>query len=151
MPVVPSSATGSSSIPSLSIEGLTIQDEVGRGANSRVFRASRRVDTVAVKVPRDLSRNFDATSIREFQREGSILACLTHPVLPHVFEVGASEGLPYIALEYIEGDSLDEQLASGPLPTDRLLEYGEALSGVLAALNDPGPDPLRRHPPEHSQ
>jgi serine/threonine protein kinase len=112
---------GTATLPSLSIHGLNIQDEVGRGANSLVFRASRGVDTVAVKIPREAAQSFDEEAIRRFQREGSILACLTHPALPQVHEVGVSDGRPYIVLEYIEGDSLGEQLEDGPLSCEQLL------------------------------
>ncbi|WP_342376392.1 TonB family protein [Myxococcus stipitatus] len=108
---------------------------VGAGGMGRVYRALQlpleRV--VALKV---MSPTFPTASDPEFQRrfllEASITAKLTHPNTVTVIDYGKTEdGTFYIAMEYLEGRTLAEHLASGPLPWPRAVEIAQQVCRSL--------------------
>jgi TonB family protein len=96
-----------------------VQGEIGRGAMGVVYKAVDPVigRTVAIKTIRfDVLTN---TAQREeaqkrFLREAQSAGGLTHPNIVTIYDVGEAEGLTYIAMEYVEGRSLESLLASGP-------------------------------------
>ena len=95
-----------------------IIDLIGTGGMAHVYRAvnlsTRKV--VAIKVLKDEYRN-DAEFFRRFEREARAVLHLSHENIVRAFDVGETDGLPYIVLEFVDGRTLKEILdENGPMP-----------------------------------
>jgi serine/threonine-protein kinase len=96
-----------------------IIDIIGTGGMAHVYRAvnlsSRKI--VAIKVLKDEFRN-DAEFLRRFEREARAVLHLSHENIVRAFDVGETDGLPYIVLEYVDGRTLKEIIdENGPMPS----------------------------------
>ena len=91
---------------------------------------------VAVKVIRPEVATESA--IQRFVREARLLARLTHPNIVPVHDAGVADGLPYYAMDYVEGPTLAERLEEGPLDADAVLALGGALLDALAVAHREG-------------
>ncbi len=96
-----------------------IIDLIGTGGMAHVYRAvnlsSRKV--VAIKVLKDEYRN-DAEFLRRFEREARAVLHLSHENIVRAFDVGETDGLPYIVLEFVDGRTLKEIIdENGPMPS----------------------------------
>ena len=96
-----------------------IIDLIGTGGMAHVYRAvnlsSRKI--VAIKVLKDEFRN-DAEFLRRFEREARAVLHLSHENIVRAFDVGDTDGLPYIVLEYVDGRTLKEIIdENGPMPS----------------------------------
>jgi WD40 repeat protein len=112
---------------------------VGAGGMGEVYRArdSRLKRDVAVKVlPRALS--LDADRLRRFEQEALATAALNHPNILAVFDIGASEGSPYVVSELLEGETLRERMRSGSTPVRKALDYALQIAHGLAAAHEKG-------------
>src|SRR5215468_10989294 len=97
---------------------------LGAGGMGEVYRAKdTRLDrTVAVKVlPERLSSNPERR--QRFDREARTISSLSHPHICSLYDVGQQDGIDYLVMEYIEGESLADRLAKGPLPVEPALRY----------------------------
>jgi hypothetical protein len=106
-----------------------ILGELGRGGMGVVYKA-RHVALgriVALKVIR-AGAHASPEELARFQREAEAAAQLSHPNIVQVYQVGASDGLPYCALEYVEGETLAQRLGRGPLPPREAASLVEALA-----------------------
>lgn len=115
------------------IPGVEVGEELGQGTYSVVYRAVRGDRRCALKVPRVRGR-----WTRWVYREALALARLRHPALPRVLEVGEAEGLPYLLMELVEGETLAERLARGCLSTEQALDLGCQLADALRAVHEVG-------------
>lgn len=97
--------------------------KLGRGGMGAVYQARQVVlkRMVALKVLAP-ALAADEAFIQRFQAEAAAAANLTHPNIVQVYTAGASEGIHYIAMEYVEGPTLRVRLASGPLDWDQALD-----------------------------
>lgn len=105
---------------------------LGTGGMGEVYRAEdRRLKRqVAVKVLREeFSR--DPERLRRFKREAQLLASLNHPHICVLHDVGEREGVVYLVMEYLEGETLAGRLAKGPLPLEQALEYAVQMADAL--------------------
>jgi Tol biopolymer transport system component len=112
---------------------------LGAGGMGEVYRArdSRLKREVAIKVlPQALS--LDADRLRRFEQEALATAALNHPNILAVFDIGASEGAPYVVSELLEGETLRERLRTGPIPARKALEYASQIAHGLAAAHEKG-------------
>jgi diguanylate cyclase (GGDEF)-like protein len=119
------------------LEHIVIEAKLGEGVYSDVY-LGRQVDRdtrVAVKVSNPPDNVDQQTMRRRFGREASILARLSHPMLPRIFEVGDLDGRPYLVMEYVEGQSLAEVLQEGPLEEAAVRRIGASLASGLAAIH----------------
>jgi Tol biopolymer transport system component len=92
---------------------------------------------VAVKVlPARLASAPDA--LERFEREAKAVAALSHPNILAIHDFGESEGRHYAVMELLEGDTLRELLAAGPLPVRKAVEYGRQIAEGLAAAHAKG-------------
>jgi len=116
-----------------------IQSFIGAGGMGEVYRArdSRLRREVAVKVlPASLSH--DADRLRRFEQEPLATAALNHPNILAVFDIGTSDGSPYVVSELLEGENLRERLRSGALPIRKALDYALQTALGLAAAHGKG-------------
>ncbi|MBI4575308.1 MAG: protein kinase [Planctomycetes bacterium] len=116
------------------VAGYELLDRIGEGGMGSVYKA-RQVSIgrlVALKtIRRDLAR--DEKVVRRFLREAQLAARLTHPNIVMLYDTGEAEGTYYIAMEYVEGQTLRRLVTdSHPLPARRVLDLGRQLASALA-------------------
>jgi serine/threonine protein kinase len=95
-----------------------IQLVLGAGGMGEVYRArdTRLNRTVAIKVlPRHLSERVDLR--QRFEREARAIAGLNHPNICALHDIGQEEGIDFLVMEYVEGETLSKRLKKGPLST----------------------------------
>jgi eukaryotic-like serine/threonine-protein kinase len=105
---------------------------IGAGGMGEVFRArDTRLDrSVAIKVlPAELAR--DGQLRLRFEREARTISQLNHPHICTLYDVGREEGRDYLVMELLEGESLAERIARGPLPIDQVLRIGAEIASAL--------------------
>jgi hypothetical protein len=105
---------------------------LGVGGMGEVYRArdTRLERTVAIKIlPPHLSDH--ATRRQRFEREAKVISSLNHPHICILYDVGRQDGVDYIVMEYLEGESLAARLAKGPLPLPQVLQYGSQIASAL--------------------
>ncbi len=121
--------------PGTELGPYVIEAPVGAGGMGEVYRARdpRLQRAVAVKVL-SAAQPTDPTRLRRFEQEARSAAALTHPNILTIYDVGTHEGLPFLVTELLEGKTLREHLAGGPLPPERVVELGmQIVRGVAAA------------------
>jgi TolB-like protein/Tfp pilus assembly protein PilF len=112
---------------------------IGAGGMGEVYRAT---DTklgrdVALKVlPSEMAA--DPERLDRFQREARALAALDHPGIVGVFSVEESDGVHFLTMQLVEGQSLDLLIQEGALSLGRLLDIAVPLSDALAAAHERG-------------
>jgi len=105
---------------------------LGAGGMGEVYRArDTRLDRmVAIKV---LPPHFADDEMRRqrFEREAKVVSSLNHPNICTLHDVGQQDGVHFIVMEYLEGESLAERLEKGPLPAVQVLQYGTQIASAL--------------------
>src|SRR5208282_5881890 len=112
---------------------------LGAGGMGEVYRArdSRLRRDVAIKVlPQALS--LDSDRMRRFEQEALATAALNHPNILAVFDIGTSEGSPYVVSELLEGETLRERLRTGAIAVRKTLDYAMQIAHGLAAAHEKG-------------
>jgi len=116
-----------------------IRSKIGAGGMGEVYLAQdTKLDRkVALKVlPADLAS--DADRMRRFTQEAKSAAALNHPNIAHVYEIGDDGGTDFIAMEYIDGVTLREQMQRSPMNVADVLEVAPQLAGALAVAHSAG-------------
>jgi serine/threonine protein kinase len=112
---------------------------LGAGGMGEVYRArdGKLGRDVAIKV---LPAVFaaDAERLTRFRREAQVLASLAHPNVAHIYGVEESGGVDALVLELVEGETLAERLAGGPLPVGEALEIARQIADALEAAHEKG-------------
>jgi eukaryotic-like serine/threonine-protein kinase len=112
-----------------------IESSLGAGGMGEVYRArDTRLDrTVAIKIlPPHLAENPEAR--QRFEREARTISSLNHSNICTLYDVGHQDGLHFLVMEYLEGETLAERLRKGPLPLAQVLKYGiEICDGLQTA------------------
>src|SRR6516162_2024451 len=109
-----------------------IQSLLGAGGMGEVYRArDTRLDrSAALKVlPALLSS--DPARKQRFEREARAIAALQHPNICTLHDVGQQQGIDYLVMEYLEGETLAERLTKGPLPPEQFLRFGVETTDAL--------------------
>src|SRR5438876_7411070 len=109
-----------------------ILSAIGAGGMGEVYKArDTRLDRmVAVKVlPDHLSKSADVR--QRFDRETKTISQLSHPHICALYDVGNQDGVEYLVMEYLEGETLADRLARGPLPLEQTLRYGIEMADAL--------------------
>ncbi|MBC8645772.1 MAG: serine/threonine protein kinase, partial [Thermoanaerobaculia bacterium] len=112
---------------------------LGSGGMGEVYRArhTRLGRLVAIKVlPKEFS--LDEERLGRFEQEARAASALNHPNIVVVHDIGESAAGPYIAMELVEGSTLRELLASGPLPVKRVLTIAAQAADGLAKAHGAG-------------
>jgi len=118
--------------PSTRLGPYEILSSIGAGGMGEVYRArDTRLDrTVAIKIlPEHLSGN---PQLRErFDREAKAISSLSHPHICALYDVGHQDGIDYLVMEYLEGETLAHRLKKGPLPVEQVLQYAIQIADAL--------------------
>src|SRR5262249_17508788 len=114
-------------------------EPLGAGGMGEVYRArDTRLDrSVALK---SLPQAFvtDAERLARFEREAKLLASLNHPNIAGIHGLEDAGGAPYLVLEFIEGETLADRLARGPLTVRETLEIGGQIASAIEAAHERG-------------
>jgi eukaryotic-like serine/threonine-protein kinase len=73
----------------------------------------------------------DATRRQRFEREAKVVSGLNHPNVCTLHDIGHQDGIDFIVMEFLEGESLAEPLEKGPLPAPQVMQYGTQLASAL--------------------
>src|SRR5215469_3728621 len=109
-----------------------IQSPLGTGGMGEVYRArdTRLERAVAVKIlPAHLSS--DPTRKQRFEREAKTISSLNHPHICVLHDVGHQDGVDYLVMECVEGETLAKRLEQGPLPLEQVLRFGAQIADAL--------------------
>ena len=105
---------------------------LGAGGMGEVYRArDTRLDrTVAIKVlPQHLADTPEAR--QRFEREAKNISNLNHPHICVLYDVGSQDGVDYLVMECMEGETLAKRLEKGALPLEQVLKYGAQIADAL--------------------
>ena len=111
---------------------------LGAGAMGEVYYArDPELDRpVAIKVL--TTSRATGLQLERFQREARAVARITHPHICTVYDVGQLDGVPFLVMELLEGETLAARLEHGPLPLDRALGFAGQIAGALDAAHRKG-------------
>ncbi len=105
---------------------------LGAGGMGEVYRArdTRLGREVAIKVlPPHLSS--DPNFRQRFEREARVISSLNHPHICTLHDVGSQDGVDFLVMEYLEGETLACRLQKGPLPLGQALKVAVEVAGAL--------------------
>ena len=105
---------------------------IGAGGMGEVYKArdTRLERTVAVKVlPTHMSASPEVR--QRFEREAKTISQLSHPHICALYDVGREGETEYLVMELLEGETLSDRLAKGPLPLESTLNYGVEIADAL--------------------
>ena len=118
---------------------FTIVELLGSGGMGEVYRATdaNLHRDVAIKVLRPQMAS-DRDLVARFQREARALAALNHPNICTIYEIGAEDGLVFIAMELLEGTNLHQRIAGKPLELETALTLAIQIADALEAAHSRG-------------
>jgi Tol biopolymer transport system component len=116
-----------------------ILSSLGAGGMGEVYRArDRKLDrTVAIKILPEGFAN-DPERIARFEREAKTLAALNHPNIAHLYGLEDSAGLRALVMELVEGPTLADRIAQGPIPINEALPIARQIAEALEAAHEQG-------------
>src|SRR5437870_2694304 len=104
----------------------------GAGGMGEVYRArdTRLGRVVAIKVlPSALAQNAELR--RRLEQEARSISKLSHPHICALYDIGNHDGIEFLVLEYLEGETLDQRLRRGPLPSEQVVQYALQIAEAL--------------------
>ncbi len=114
------------------ISHYKVLEKIGQGGMGEVYLAkdSRLDRKVALKIlPQHLSERAD---LRErFEREARAVSSLNHPHICTLYDIGEQDGIHYLVMEYLVGETLEARLAKGALPLEQTLKYAIQIADAL--------------------
>ena len=116
-----------------------IDAPLGRGGMGEVYRATdmRLRREVAIKILPAHVRD-DAALRQRFEREAQAIAALRHPQICVLHDIGQAEGVDFLVMELLDGETLSARLGRGPLPLDVALKYALEIADALQAIHRHG-------------
>src|SRR5256886_14269454 len=119
-------------VPGTKLGPYEITMPLGAGGMGEVYRArdTRLERTVAIKIlPAQLSA--DPVRKQRFEREAKTISSLNHPHICVLYDVGSQDGIDYLVMECVEGETLAKRLEKGALPLEQVLKYGAQIADAL--------------------
>ncbi len=116
-----------------------IEEKIGAGGMGDVYRAvDTRLDrAVAIKIlPGHLS--LEPELRQRFEREARVISNLSHPHICTLYDVGHEDGVDFLVMEFLEGETLASRLERGRLPSADVLRYGTEIAQALDAAHRSG-------------
>src|SRR5712675_1104250 len=116
-----------------------IESPLGAGGMGEVYRArdTRLEREVAIKVlPSALAS--DASLKQRLEREAKAISKLSHPHICTLHDVGHQDGVDFLVMEYLEGETLERRLTKGPLAPEQTIRYGSQIADALAKAHKLG-------------
>ena len=123
--------------PGVRVGAYEVIEMLGTGGMGEVHRArdTKLKRDVAIKaLPHEFSR--DPKRIARFQREAEVLASLNHTNIASIYELAEDGDFQFLILELVEGETLTEKLARGPLPLDEALRIAKQICEALEAAHE---------------
>lgn len=119
------------------VDGWLVERALGRGGMGAVWRCTRGGESAALKVldPVFVARPDVAA---RFAREAKLLAELSHPGVVRVRQVKLEGSSPYLEMEYVEGENLEDRLSRGPIAAGEAIGLGVQLLDAIVYLHDAG-------------
>jgi serine/threonine-protein kinase len=125
--------------PGTRVGAYEIVAKIGEGGMGEVWRATdtRLKRQVALKV---LPAAFvtDSERIARFQREAEVLASLNHPNIAAIYGIEEANGITALVLELVDGPTLADRIATGPIPIDEALPIAKQVAEALEAAHEQG-------------
>src|SRR6516225_5397207 len=112
---------------------------LGKGGMGEVYRARdlKLKRDVAIKVlPDEFSRDTDR--VKRFQREAEVLASVNHPKIAAIYDLEQTGSIRYLVLELVEGETLADRIARGPIPIAEALNIAIQICEGLEAAHERG-------------
>ncbi len=125
--------------PGTKLGHYEVSARIGKGGMGEVWRArDNKLDRdVALK---DLPEAFtsDVDSLARFEREAKVLASLNHPNIGGIHGLEEADGVKALVLELVEGPTLADRIAEGPIPLDEALPIARQVAEALEAAHEQG-------------
>jgi serine/threonine-protein kinase len=125
--------------PGTCLAAYEIVSALGAGGMGEVYRArdTKLGRDVAIKIlPEAVAQ--DAERLARFEREAQLLAALNHPHIGAIYGLEESQGIRFLVLELVDGETLARRIARGPIPLTEALTIAREVAGALEAAHEKG-------------
>ncbi len=114
------------------LPGYEVLDELGRGGMGVVYKARQAGTKRLVALKMILSGSqASPQELKQFRAEAEAVACFQHPNIVQIYEIGEHQGMPFLALELVEGGNLAQRLAATPQPARETARLVETLARTM--------------------
>ena len=128
-----------SSLSGRRLAGYDVGPLVGAGGMGEVYRArdSKLNRDVAIKILLAAVAS-DAERLARFRREAQVLGALNHQNIAHIHGIEEGDAGPFLVMEFVEGPTLADRIAQGPIPVDEALAIARQIADALESAHERG-------------